>query len=142
MHCFVDVETTGLDYIRNEIVSISSIICDQELNKLRKKTIKVRPENLHYWSEESEKIHGFSKDDCLNHTPKNEAIAIFEEFLFEDKIQRMAFVCHAKSMYGEMDYFDYNMVKQWFVCEYGGDTKFYKTFPPSMMRSTILNKGY
>ena len=57
---FCDVETTGFDWLRNDIISWSGIVTDSDLNILDKKTVLSRPENMETWSHDAEKIHGFS----------------------------------------------------------------------------------
>lgn len=56
---FVDLETTGTDSLRNEILTLSIAACDRwgELESLE---LKMRPE-YDSWEIEAEKVHGISR---------------------------------------------------------------------------------
>ena len=58
---FVDVETTGFDFLRNDIISICMIIKEGE-KEIDRLIEYVRPENYEFWYDQSEEIHGISRE--------------------------------------------------------------------------------
>lgn len=64
---FVDLETTGLDFFRNEILTASVSVCDYEtLAEIDAIELKFKPENLQFWSPEAEKVHGIKLQQALD----------------------------------------------------------------------------
>ena len=61
MKIFFDVETTGFDYLRNDIISCSMIKTDDSLNIREKLYETARPEFNEFYSTNAEEIHGFNK---------------------------------------------------------------------------------
>jgi DNA polymerase III epsilon subunit-like protein len=134
---FCDLETTGLDYNRNEIISMAVIMTNHQLDRLSDFDLLIRPEKIDWWDEGAEKFHGYSLDVCKDFPSKDKALKDF--FLYLDSFgqQELSFVCHAKAMYGKDDYFDYQFVRA-FISD---DKLFYKYFPTNKFMSTIVKKG-
>lgn len=111
---FVDLETTGLDAMRNEILTASLSVVDYNtLEEIDSIDLKFRPEVLQHWSKEAEAIHGISLPMALSFPEKAESTRKLLEFLSKhrkDGVQPM--VCHALNFKG--GYFDTNYLAQHF----------------------------
>ena len=59
---FCDVETTGLDPIRNDVITGTIIATNKKLEKLDEISFKCRPDFNKFYSEKAEEIHGISRD--------------------------------------------------------------------------------
>ena len=102
---FVDCETTGTDYWRNEILTKSLVVTDYDLKILEIETFKFRPE-FDTWDRESERIHGITYNEASTFGDKRSAYTDMLEFIESFGSNHM-YVCHAFPMFGKLDYFDY-----------------------------------
>jgi DNA polymerase III alpha subunit (gram-positive type) len=99
---FNDVETTGFDYLRNDVIVWSGVVTDLELNVLAKKTIKIKPYSQKFYG--AEKIHGISYQEAFHFMPLRQAV--FEIFAFLKPFKTddpLTFVEHS------LNYFDFHM---------------------------------
>lgn len=104
----VDIETTGLDYWRNEILSMSLGAMDYEtMEPIASEEFVFRPKNLQYWSVESQRIHKISIAEAIHFEPKAEATRRFMQF-FEKHCKGVPqiLVCHAFDKYRTGAFFD------------------------------------
>lgn len=60
-YVFCDIESTGLDPMRNDIISCALIVSDREYGRLCDISINIKPLNYGFWSEDAEKIHGYNR---------------------------------------------------------------------------------
>lgn len=75
-----DVETTGLDPQRHEIVEIGLVLIDQETGEvIDTLDIKVKPEHLETADETALKINGYNEPDWQNAVTLLEAISLYGE---------------------------------------------------------------
>ncbi len=112
---FVDLETTGLDAMRNEILTASISVCDyQTLEQIEKISLTFKPENLAFWSEEAEKIHGITPQKALLFTDKKTASREMAAFFNKYKKKgTQPLVSHSKLWMG--GYFDQNFLFHHFM---------------------------
>lgn len=75
-----DVETTGLDPRRHEIIDIGAIKIDQNLNVLERFATKVKPLYLGPASPDALKINGYSPETWINASHPWTAINEFQKF--------------------------------------------------------------
>jgi DNA polymerase III epsilon subunit-like protein len=61
MQLVFDIETSGFDPIRNDIVSMCALVIDDNLNILGEFYELVAPEFNEFYSQDAEKIHGLSR---------------------------------------------------------------------------------
>lgn len=97
-YIFSDCETTGFDPVRNDMISVSLIVTDSNHNIIDKYYDEIKPDFNKFYSEEAEKIHGFTKRDMKNFKPRKEACIDMLKFLkpFKDKNNTpRPFVFHA-----------------------------------------------
>ncbi len=85
-----DVETTGLDPQKHEIVEIGLVLIDQETGEvIDTLDIKVRPEHIETADEVALKLNGYNKADWQDAVSILEAIALYGE-----KAQNAIFCSH------------------------------------------------
>jgi len=131
---FIDVETTGFDYLNNDIVSLCCIITDQNLRIQKIHTSYVIPDNLNSWSDHAERVHGFTKFDVMRKPFVNSRksaigfLTFLKEFKHENNYP-MEFVSHSNG-------FDFKMLLGMFI---KNDLQFslYKIFNQRFQTSTI-----
>ena len=92
----IDIETSGLDPFRNEVLTLSvSAVSIQDDRELDSELFLFKPENKAFWSAESESIHGISWEKAKLFEDKKKEWLRFIKFLscYAHKPQIM--VCHA-----------------------------------------------
>jgi DNA polymerase III alpha subunit (gram-positive type) len=93
----IDIETTGLDYWRNEILTLSvSAMQLDGYNELDKELFQFRPTRPKFFSQESEEIHGISIDQAMNFPEQRKEMKRFLNFLKAYASKPQLMVCHAK----------------------------------------------
>lgn len=108
----VDLETTGLDPWRNEILTWSMSALDYKTLK-RKSSIELtfKPKNLGYWSMEAEEVHKISFPQALYFDEKQvsteRALAFIEDYCTGSP---QILVCHAFDKYRTTNLFDSTMI--------------------------------
>lgn len=102
----VDLETTGTDSLRNEIISLS-ISASNRSGEIDSLELKMRPEN-DFWDKDAESVHGISRFEAGRFMPQSEGAAKLKEFL--DKYPNSVIVCHAAYVFNS--YFDFNFLNQ------------------------------
>ncbi len=136
MYAVTDIETTGLDPWKAEILTISTIIASKDFEILKTFNGKIKPENNH-WSKEAEEVHKISMEEAETFNKREDVLEDYVEFLSE--APPYAFVCHALPVKSSIDLFDRNFIFAWFwVCERRSD--YYFLFPENRMVSTIRKK--
>jgi DNA polymerase III epsilon subunit-like protein len=60
----LDIETTGLDFEKDEIVEIGAVLWDTQTSKPISVVSLLISDNEMLITEDSQKIHGISKQDC------------------------------------------------------------------------------
>lgn len=136
----IDVETTGLDSWKNEIIELGAIVCDGNLKKLGSFQTYVKPEFKSTWSKEAESVHGITWGRSQGFPSSELALNRFTSFLgayFDSP--GFSFVCHAKPGKSRIDLIDYNFVFGWFW-RLDRRKEFYRLFPEEFVRSTIDKK--
>ena len=79
MNFFIDVETTGFDYLSNCVIELA---CACEINgELKTFNQKIRPLSKAKWSVGAERVHGISYDQAANFTHPKIACHDFLGFL-------------------------------------------------------------
>jgi DNA polymerase III epsilon subunit-like protein len=123
----VDVETTGFDAWRNEIITWSMSAVDYfTLERLGSIELTFQPKNLQYWGKGAEDVHGISVSQALYFEDRkistNRAIEFIEDYC---KGKPNIMVCHAFDKYKTCNLFDINMIKTQFILE-GKRDRFYR----------------
>lgn len=101
-----DLETTGTDSLRNEILTLSIAACDRQ-GEIDSLELKMRPE-YDFWDAEAEKIHGISRFEAERFMPQIEGAKKLIDFL--SKYPDSMLVCHAAMMFNSL--FDVNFLLQ------------------------------
>lgn len=109
----VDLETTGFDSWRNEILTWSMSAIDyQTLGRRDSLELTFKPKNLQYWEKGAEEIHGISVSRALYFDDKklstNRAIDFINDHC---KGSPQILVCHAFDKYRTINLYDVNMIK-------------------------------
>lgn len=112
---FVDLETSGFDVLRNEILTASISVCDyKSLEQIEKISLEFKPEHLKFWSEDAEKVHGITPQKAVTFQDKKqssrEMAAFFKKYKKEGT---QPIVSHAKRFMGA--YFDQNFLLHHFM---------------------------
>lgn len=77
---FTDVETSGLDAVKHEILEIGLVLVDQKTGEVVDTlNIKVRPEHIETADETALKINGYNAVDWQDASSISQAIALYGE---------------------------------------------------------------
>ncbi|MCX6751636.1 MAG: 3'-5' exonuclease [Candidatus Nomurabacteria bacterium] len=76
---FIDIETTGLDIIKHEIIEIGVVITTPKLRVIEKFELKIRPKHIENAELISLKITHYNKKDWQEAFSLEEAIQIFSK---------------------------------------------------------------
>lgn len=79
---FIDIETTGFDVEKHEIIEIGCIIVDDEeggFRTLDEFDIKIKPEKIEHAEPEALAVNGYNEADWLFAVSKTEAIKMLAE---------------------------------------------------------------
>jgi DNA polymerase-3 subunit epsilon len=101
---FGDIETTGLDPLRNEILT-GSFISSNGQEKLKEIDLKFRPRFPKKWSIEAEAVHKISLDEAMTFPRHEESMDELMGFINGHS----SFVCHALPLFGQ--HFDWAFIK-------------------------------
>lgn len=74
---FIDIETTGLNLIRHEIIEIGCVITSPDLEVLEEFEIKIKPERIEEADPTSLKINQYNEKEWMSALPLEEAMAVF-----------------------------------------------------------------
>ena len=90
---FVDIETTGFDVEKQEIIEIGCVIVKQQDGKLgeviEEFELKIKPERLEHADPEALSINGYNESDWLFASDLKQAMQVFS-----DKTKECVFVAH------------------------------------------------
>ncbi len=137
MYAVIDIETTGLDPWRNEILTVSTVILDVMLDEVTRWTGRIRPEHIDYWSDDAQKIHGISKEMAASFDDSRDVLDAYISILDEYSTGGYSFICHALPVRSNIDLFDRNFIFAW-MWSHRRRADYYRLFPEDRMRSTIL----
>ncbi len=73
---FIDIETTGLDLIENEIIEIGCVLVSPELEVIEEIAIKVKPEHIENANKTSLKINHYNEEDWAKAVSLKQAMEI------------------------------------------------------------------
>lgn len=76
---FVDIETTGLDVTKHEIIQIGAVITTPKLKVIEKFELKIKPEHIEDADHTALKINHYNKKDWQDASSLEEAIQIFSK---------------------------------------------------------------
>ena len=76
---FIDIETTGLNLINNEIIEIGCVIVNPELEVIEEFELKIKPEYIENADPVALKVNHYNEKEWENGYEKKEAIKIFSE---------------------------------------------------------------
>lgn len=144
-----DLEFTGLDPVRNDIIEICIIAINDNYEILGEFYRQVRPEiiNKITWTEEAQAVHGYTPEQTLNFMPRRQMCIDLLHFLlpFKDPTNYpREFICHAlpNKFYdkkrGSMSwpYIDYHFL-EWAFRKEDLHWSFWKVFSQEKLTSTI-----
>jgi len=129
---FCDVETTGFDPIRNDIVSVAMVVTDKNMNWEGEFYQTLRPEFNKFYSAEAEKIHGFNKKQMLEFPHPRKTLIELLKFLnrWRSPGQWHPFIFHA------LRGFDFKFL-EWAFRKQELHWSFFKMFDERFTQSTI-----
>ncbi len=131
----VDLETTGLDQWRNEILTCAVVTLDNDLKEVSRNEFKRKPEYPEQWSLDAEAVHGITWDESLAFPNSKNFRQDLKEYL-QSFGSKALFVCHALPMYGGLDLIDYQFIFSEFN-KVEDHWWLYKVFPTGNVLSTI-----
>jgi DNA polymerase-3 subunit epsilon len=76
---FVDIETTGLNLLSNEIIEIGCVVTNSNLEIIEEFEIKIKPEHIENADPVALKVNHYDSDDWENAQSLKEAMKIFSE---------------------------------------------------------------
>ena len=135
MYAITDLKTSGKYPGRNEILSIATMMLDDDLNQVGSFSSNIRPDYLDMWDDEAEEVHGIRKSVALKFEKSTDVLCEYKKFLRSYGRDHI-FVCHALPFKSNIDLFDRNFVFFWFDYH---DARFdyYKLFNDEGSISTI-----
>ena len=138
-----DLETTGLDPIRNDIIEICLLAVNEENNIVGEFHRQVCPEviNALTWSRVAEAVHGYTPEQASEFPPRRKVLLELLHFLEPFKCQvntPREFICHAlpERIGKGWPYFDYYFL-EWAFRKEKWEYSFWKVFSPQKITSTI-----
>lgn len=137
---FSDVETTGFDPIRNDIVSLAMIVTDREFNPVGEFYETCRPEFNKFYSEDAEKVHGFNRSQLESFQHPRKLCIKLLNFLapYRTPGKFHPYIYHA------FKYFDYRF-SEWAFRKNELHWSWFKMFDERFTQSTLSmarNAGY
>lgn len=105
-YMFLDIEATGLDPLRNNVLTLAAYITDDSYQLMDELFLQVRPDGSRKvsWSEEAEKAHGITWDEAMTYPDSKEQAGVFGAFL--SKHEGAIIVAHNAP-------YDRRMIKGW-----------------------------
>ena len=129
---FFDVETTGFDPIRNDLISLCVIVTDKELKPVATFSDTCRPQMNKFISDDACKIHGFSREMMAKFQPRKQFLKkllwFLNDFRTPDQLETLVF--HA------LRNFDWNFL-EWCFKKEELQYSLYKMFDGNKLISTI-----
>lgn len=146
MKIFFDGEFSGLDPIRNYLLTFCAILTDDDENEIDSFYGECRPEviNETTWDIEAQKIHKITPERAKGFPPTKETILRFMYFLQPHAKFGFNFVCHALPekffdpirKQWSFPHIDYHFL-YWAFRKLGWQYSFYKVFSDDRIESTI-----
>jgi len=137
VYAVIDVETTGKDPWRNEILQMGMVVVNEELETIGEFNEFIRPQYLRQWSEEAEEIHKISQRRAAKFDSSRD---VFDKFnMFLRGIQpdgAYGFICHASPRRSRINLFDRNFVFAWYW-SHSDRLGYYRQFDERKVQSTI-----
>ncbi len=133
---FMDIETTGLEPSRHEII-VASVGChDHETgNLIAEIELEMRPEYSEWASSEAERINGISRLEALFFPDRKEQLTKLVEFFEENQGPGNPLFCfHALNYYG--NFFDWLMLTT-NAHDFGLEQRIRTVFRDGYLRSTV-----
>lgn len=140
MLAFTDVETTGTEMWRNEIIEIATVVTDDDFKVLGEFNEYVRPEYSKQYTPEAEEVHGITWHDSQSFSSSDIVLSDYIDFLSEYRVGHEAslqMVCHALPFYSSLDLIDRNFIFAWFWNHDHRHT-YYSLFDDQNTKSTII----
>lgn len=138
MYAVTDLETTGLDPWRNEILTISTLIADENFQIVDEFNGRCRPSYTDQWSEEAEKVHGITRREADTFDDSSGVLGEYIRFL-DNRSGGYHFTCHALPRKSSVDLIDRNFVFSWFWVN-DRRVDYYRHFPEEKVTSTIKKR--
>jgi DNA polymerase III epsilon subunit-like protein len=147
---YVDLETSGGDPIRNDVIEICCLVTRRgEFEVIDKFHSYVRPEQINSvtWSQRAQEVHGITPAQAMTFPERRKVAIDFLNFLVPYKHEEnfaQLFVCHAmaQSFFDQKEnetkwgMFDFNFL-DWLFRKEKLNYSLYKVFNPTYLLSTI-----
>lgn len=145
----VDVETTGLDPIVNDIIDISLFVINDQFEIIDefRQTVKPDPINSITWDQEAQNVHGYTKKDVSVFMNRKKFCIKLLHFLVPHKNEDnspLEFICHAlpekffdpNRKQFSWPHIDYHFL-EWAFRKENLERSFFKVFSTNNITSTI-----
>jgi DNA polymerase III epsilon subunit-like protein len=140
MYAVTDIETTGLDPWRNEIIHFTTIMADETLTEVGRFTSGLQP--MYDWGHEAERIHKISESTARSFAHPADVLAAYLNWL--DSFHAPGghhFVCHALAMGDSRALFDRQFLFSWHWL-YDRRDHYYRNFPSDKVITTVQKNGH
>lgn len=131
MYIAVDIETTGFNQSKNDIIQLAAVLMDNDFNIIKEFNEFMKPVYPQYWSVKAEKIHRISIEKAMQFQDRRLALIklmhLVKEYI---DLFPLAFIYHGKGG------FDYRFLKDKFISE-GLVSKFEMMFNSDQVESTV-----
>jgi DNA polymerase III epsilon subunit-like protein len=140
MYAVTDIETTGLDPWRNEIIHFTTIMADETLTEVGRFTSGLQP--MYDWGHEAERIHKISESTARSFAHPADVLAAYLDWLDSfDAPGGHHFVCHALAMGDSRALFDRQFLFSWHWL-YDRRDHYYRNFPSDKVITTVQKNGH
>lgn len=76
---FIDIETTGLDFTKHEIIEIGCVITSPRLKVLEKFELKIKPEHIENADAVSLKVNHYNEEDWISASTLEDTLKILSK---------------------------------------------------------------
>lgn len=138
MYFVFDIETTGLDRWRNEIITLAYLVLDERLELVKESLLSFRPEEMQTWSEDAQRVHGITPRKASMYPERLHSLGELTSTLMElSPDGGYSAVCHALPMGSRCNLFDVGFLFSEFF-KHDQRCTFYHLFPEEKFISTIF----
>ena len=76
---FIDIETTGLNLLRHEIIEVGCVIATPDLKIIEEFELKIKPEHIEDADKTALKVNGYAEENWIFAYTLNEAMKMFSK---------------------------------------------------------------
>ena len=63
----LDTETTGISFLKSQVIEVGAIFCDENMQEIERASWNINYEPTYEWTSGAEAVHGITKETALSH---------------------------------------------------------------------------